>query len=157
MAATVAGSLIAQLLADAILCVGTVDGGGNPVAALVPTGPYKGEIPPEKVAPPALSVADKVEKTQWTTTTAKFEDYKVTITAYASQSSATVGGDDPSEAIMNRVEAIVDWDDLGMAGTITIGVRRDTRELTEEKKKAPDGSPVLKCRAEWLVRLWTGP
>lgn len=156
MAATVAGSLITQMLADPSLCAGTPDGNGGRIPGLVPNGPYKGEIPAEKVTPPAIAVEDKVEKTQWITTTAKFEDYRVTVSCYAAQ-GATAGADNAAEVIAARCESLINWDDLGIAGTITIGVRRDTRETTEEKKKAADGSPVFKCRIEWLARLWTGP
>ena len=127
------------------------------MTALCPAGNVRAfEVPPEYADPPAVALADKVEKTEWYTPTSYLEAHRVTATIFG-PGAAAAGRKNPADALADAVEAAVDWTQLGIAGSRAIGFKRETRGLAAAAGRTDNAGRVFRVEVVWLVNLWTGP
>jgi hypothetical protein len=135
MPSTVQGAVVALLAAD------------ETIQLLVPSGVFAGDEPEEKTLP-FLLVQDAEDKQHWVCTTSRLETHRLTVRAWAA-AARTPGAANPAEAIMGRVEQLLNWDDLALPDTVPVRFEQKKHSLSLEGRRAPDKARV--CRAE---RVW---
>lgn len=138
---TVQGQIVAQINGDSTL------------ATLLPGKAWAGEEPAETPNPPACIVAAKQTPPEWITSTSRKEFHNVKVLVYAG-AATTVGAPNPAVLIADNIERVINWQSLGLANTLTMGVKRGERTPALEVKKSPSGERVWKITLEWAAVLW---
>jgi hypothetical protein len=137
MPSTVQGAVVALLAADETL------------AALVPSGVFAGDEPEEKSLP-FLLVQDREDEHQWIYERSRIETHKVTVTCWA-KAAGVVGADNPAEAVLKRVESLLNWTDLALPNTVPIRFEQRKHSLALETRRAPDKTRVSRAERSWDV------
>jgi hypothetical protein len=137
MPSTVQGAVVALLAADAT------------IQALVPSGVFAGDEPEEKTLP-FLLVKDAEDEHQWIYERSRIETHKLTVTCWAKVGSV-VGGTNPAEEVMARVQALLNWRDLDLPNTVPIRFEQRRHSLALETRRAPDKTRVSRVERSWDV------
>ena len=146
-ASTVLGSIVGQINASPA------------VRALLPGGAYAAETPQENAVPPSCVLAEGQDDPAWLTPAAfgswRLESHQVLARCYAA-ATGTVAAGNPAELLADAVEAAIDWSDMGMPGTVTIGVPRKSRQFAREVARSPADERVYLVELTWRVVLGVG-
>jgi hypothetical protein len=141
---TLVGAVIEALAADATL------------SAQFPGLPlYRDEIPEQVATLPHVVVSDRQQPREWVTESSFLEKHTLTLTVWA-KGGGVVGAAHPAEAVAAHAERILDWQDVPLAGAVTVEFRQTDHTLTVETRRAPDKERVGKCVLAWAVTLGYG-